>query len=223
MIPRLAVATFVWDCDGFVGYSDGVVEVGFDFSTGPFGKLDGELPAKCIVDGVDGFDDERIIRSSIFWVLPQTLHCKICNVSGIGLRFMSESSPHSGSVVRTAEEFPNVTGGAGKRASVFELVFDIILIGVDSIIAFKVKGLDYFTFLRRDEHDGELFAVGEVLFEEVLGHLVRLHVVVTAVLDNFTNAVEGFGERGCFNEGFNFGSAKLINRLSNLWEFAFAL
>jgi len=114
MIPGLAVTAFVGDCDIFVGYSNRVVEVGLDFSAGPLGKFDGELSAKGIMDGVDWFDDERIIRSSIFWVLPQTLHCKICNVSGIGLRFMSESSPHSGSVVRTAEEFPNVTRGTGE-------------------------------------------------------------------------------------------------------------
>ena len=57
VIPRLAVTAFVWDVDDVVGYLDGVVEVGFDFSTGPFGDGEVELTAKGVVDGVDWLDD----------------------------------------------------------------------------------------------------------------------------------------------------------------------
>lgn len=57
VIPRLAVAAFVWDCDVFVSYSYGVGEIGFDFGTSPFGEFGRELSAKGVVDGMDGFDD----------------------------------------------------------------------------------------------------------------------------------------------------------------------
>lgn len=57
VIPRLTVTAFIRDYDCVVGDSDGIVEVGFDFSAGPLGEFYWELSAKGVVDGVDGFDN----------------------------------------------------------------------------------------------------------------------------------------------------------------------
>lgn len=57
VIPRLTITAFIGDYDCVVGYADGIVEIGFDFGTGPLGEFDWELSAKGVVDGVDGFDD----------------------------------------------------------------------------------------------------------------------------------------------------------------------
>lgn len=223
VIPRLAVAAFVWDGDVFVSYSDWIGEIGFNFGAGPLGEFNGELSAKGVVNGVDGFDDKGVIGSAVFRVLPEALHGEVGDVGGIGLGFVRQSCSYSRAIVRTAKEFSNVTGGAGKRTTCFKLLFNIVLIVSDSMVAFKVKGLDDFTFLRRDEHDGELFAVGEVLFKEVLGHFIWLHVIIGAVLNNFAHAVKGFWELSCFDESFDFWAREFVDWLCDVWELSFAL
>ena len=114
---------------------------------------------------MDGFDDKGVVRSAVFRVLPEALHSKICNVGCISLRFMCKSSSNRRAIVRPTEEFSNVSRSAGEGSSCFKLLSDITLVGVNTVVAFKVKGLDYSAFLRRNIHDGEFFTMGEVLFE----------------------------------------------------------
>lgn len=97
--------------------------------------------------------------------MPEALHCQIGNVSSVGLRFVGQSRADSCSVIRSSKELTNMSRCTTERAAGFELLFDIILIRVNAMVAFKVKGLDDFTLLRWNIHDGKLFAVREVLFE----------------------------------------------------------
>lgn len=97
--------------------------------------------------------------------MPKALHGEVGDVSGVGLWFVGQSRADSCSVIRSSKKLTDMSRCTSERAAGFELLFDIILIGSHAMIAFEVKGLDDFAFLRWNIHDGELFAVGEVLFE----------------------------------------------------------
>ena len=150
MIPRWAVAAFIRDDDLLVADGEGVVEVGADFTDCPLGAVDGELSAKCVMNGMQRLDNEITRTCAILWIKPEFLHGEVGGIGCVCLGFVGESFAKCGMIATTAKECSDMPGGTRELGGIKHSVFHPVLPQPNATVTGKIKVLHFDTVSRGD-------------------------------------------------------------------------